>query len=121
LTHLGERGIKLGLFDVENAGSNNVSADSTGASKFGLLGDVNVGNVLINKVRDKRSWRTYLVFAEKGEMEDDLEGFGVGGEDDKAGHSTVKGFRCFVSSFLQLYHVQIPVSINSIIRQKQNI
>jgi len=52
LTHLGERGIKLGLFDVENAGSNNVSADSTGTSKFGLLGDVNVGNVLINKVRD---------------------------------------------------------------------
>ena len=47
--HLGERGIKLGLLDVEDAGSNDVSADATGAAELGLLGDVDVGNVLLNE------------------------------------------------------------------------
>lgn len=48
---------------------------------------------------------TYLVLAEKGQMEDDLEGFGVSGEHDEVSHTSVEGLRGLVSSFLQLYHL----------------
>ena len=48
---------------------------------------------------------TYLVFAEEGQVEDDLERLGVGGEDDQVGQPAVKRLGRLVSAFLQLYHL----------------
>ena len=48
---------------------------------------------------------TYLIFAEEGKVEDDLQGFGVGGKDNKVSKATVQGLRGLVGALLQLYHV----------------
>ena len=40
-------------------------------------------------------------------MEDDLEGFGIGGEDDQVGKTSVESFGRLVGSFLQLHHLTI--------------
>jgi len=47
----------------------------------------------------------YLVFAEEGEMEDDLEGLGVSGEEDEVSDTSVEGLGCLVGALLQLYHL----------------
>jgi hypothetical protein len=44
----------------------------------------------------------YLVFAEEGEMEDDLEGLSIGGEEDEVGNTSVEGLGCLVGTLLQL-------------------
>ena len=49
----------------------------------------------------------YLVLAQEGEVEDDLEGFGVGGEDDQVSHSTVESLGGLVGALLQLYHLSV--------------
>ena len=66
-------------------------------------------------------------------MEDDLEGLGVGGEDDEVGQATVEGLGGLVGALLQLYHLtkrrvskvsrgtKTPYAINSIIRNDQGI
>ena len=38
-------------------------------------------------------------------MQNDLEGLGVGGEDDEVGHTTVECFGGLVGALLQLYHM----------------
>lgn len=38
-------------------------------------------------------------------MEDDLQGLGVGGEDDEVGKATVECLGGLVSALLQLYHL----------------
>lgn len=48
---------------------------------------------------------TYLVFAEERQVEDDLEGFRVGGEDHQVGEATVQRLGRLVGAFLQLYHL----------------
>ena len=48
---------------------------------------------------------TYLVFAEEWEVEDDLEGLGVGGEHDEVGEAAVQRLRGLVGALLQLYHL----------------
>ena len=38
-------------------------------------------------------------------MKDDLEGLGVGGQDDEVGETTVQRLGCLVGALLQLYHL----------------
>jgi hypothetical protein len=54
---------------------------------------------------EQRSRVTYLVFAEEGKMEDDLERLGVGSEEDEVGDASVEGLGGLVSALLQLYHL----------------
>ena len=70
---------------------------------------------------------TYLVFAEEREVENDLQGLGVGGKDNQIGKASVEGLGRLVGTLLQLYHVTQGVSnwadsvvINSIIRKKES-
>ena len=61
---------------------------------------------------------TYLVLTEKGEVENDFEWLGVGGEDHEVGHATVESFGGLVGALLQLYHMtRLACAINSIIRR----
>ena len=48
---------------------------------------------------------TYFILAEEGQVQNDLEGLGVGGEDDQVGEAAVEGLRGLVGSLLQLYHL----------------
>ena len=97
--------MELTLSDVENGGSDDVAGNTTGSSEIGLLGNVDVGDVLIKFTLDSKQWATYLVFTEKGEVEDDFERLSVSSEHDETSHTSVEGFGGFVSSFLQLYHM----------------
>ena len=62
---------------------------------------------------------SYLVFAEKREVEDNFEGFGVSSENDEVGHATVECLCGLVGALLQLYHMTRLefCAINSIIRR----
>lgn len=46
-------------------------------------------------------------------MEDDLQGLGVGGEDDEVGKATVQCLGGLVSALLQLYHLTKGISVRN--------
>ena len=48
-------------------------------------------------------------------MEDDLQGLGVGGEDDEVGKATVQCLGGLVSALLQLYHLTKGISTKAYI------
>ena len=48
---------------------------------------------------------SYLVFAEEGQVEDDLEGLGVSSEEHEVGDASVQGLGSLVGALLQLYHL----------------
>ena len=54
---------------------------------------------------------TYLVLAEKWQVEDDLEGFSVSGEHDQVSETSVKGLGGLIGAFLQLYHLTIRIEM----------
>ena len=72
----------------EDGESDDVAGDTSGAAKGGLGGDEDVGNV--------------LVFAEEGEVEENLDGVGVAGHDDEFGLTAVEGLGGFVGTLLDL-------------------
>ena len=49
--------------------------------------------------------KTYLVFAEEWQVEDDLQRLGVGCENDQVGEAAIEGLGRLVGAFLQLYHL----------------
>ena len=53
-----------------------------------MLGDIDVGNV--------------LVLAEKGQVEYNLEGLSVGGKDNEVSNTSVEGFGRLIGSLLEL-------------------
>ena len=71
----------------EDGYSDDVSRHTAGSAKVGLLTNVNIWHV--------------LVFAEKWQMEDDLEWLGISSKDDKIGNTSVECFGCFVSTLLE--------------------
>jgi hypothetical protein len=65
-----------------------VGGDGAGAAQSHLGGNVDVGNV--------------LVLAEEGQVEEDGQGAGVGGQDDDLGDTAVEGLGGLVGALLQL-------------------
>ena len=47
VSHLGEGSMELTLGDVEDGGSDDVAGNTTGSSEISLLGNVDVGDVLL--------------------------------------------------------------------------
>lgn len=74
--HLVDLRLELGVGVVQDDGGDDVSGDTAGAAEVGLLANVHVGDV--------------LVFAEEWQVEDDLEGLGIGGQDDQVSNTTVE-------------------------------
>lgn len=71
-----------------DASGDDGAADTTGASKVHLAADVDVGNV--------------LVLAKEGDVQQNSQRVGIGGEDDELGDTTVEGLGRFVGSLLEL-------------------
>ena len=69
-------GLELAALVRGNGGSNDRARDTTGATKGDLGGDEDVGDV--------------LVLAEEGQVEDDLDGLGVGSHHDHLSNTTVE-------------------------------
>ena len=74
--HLVDLRLELGVGVVQDDGGDDVSGDTAGAAEVGLLANVHVGDV--------------LVFAEEWQVEDDLEGLGIGGQDNQVSNTTVE-------------------------------
>lgn len=68
--------------------SNHGAGDTGGTAQSHLAGDVDVGNV--------------LVLSEEGQVQDDSQGGGIGGEDDNLGGTAVKSLGGLVGTLLQL-------------------
>ena len=86
--HLVDLSLELRLVVVEDDCSHDVSADSAGSSEVGLLSNVHVGDV--------------LVLAQEWQVEDDLEGLGVGGKHDQVCESSVQALSGLVGALLEL-------------------
>jgi len=67
---------------------NDGAGDTAGTAESGLGGDENVGDV--------------LVLAKKRQVQENLNGLGVGGHDDELGDTTVESLGGLVSSLLEL-------------------
>ena len=80
--------LQLRVGVVQNHCGHDVPGNTAGAAEVGLLGHIHVGHV--------------LVFAEQRQVEHDLEGLGVGGQDDQVSDSSVEAFGGLVGSLLQL-------------------
>lgn len=76
-----------GLVGGDRAGDDSAS-DTAGAAKGHLGGNVDVGNV--------------LVFAEEGQVKENSQRAGVGGQDDDLGDTAVEGLGGLVGALLQL-------------------
>jgi hypothetical protein len=76
-----------GLVGGDGAGDDG-AGDTAGAAESHLGGNVDVGNV--------------LVLAEEGQVEEDGQGAGVGGQDDDLGDTAVEGLGGLVGALLQL-------------------
>jgi hypothetical protein len=85
-THLNSQDLSIQLPSLigSNTSSNNRSADTTSPTQSSL--------------GRKEDIRDVLVFTEEGEVEYDLDGFDVGGEDDEFTNTSVEGFGGFVGS-----------------------
>lgn len=68
--------------------SNHGARDTGGTAQSHLAGNVDVGNV--------------LVLSEEGQVQDNSQGRGIGGEDDDLGGTTVQGLGGLVGTLLQL-------------------
>jgi hypothetical protein len=86
MTHLDSQDLLVQLPSLvgSNTSGNNGSTDSTSPSKSSLGREEDVGYV--------------LVLTEKRKVEDDLDRFDVGGENDEFTDTSVEGFGRFVSS-----------------------
>ena len=71
-----------------DGGSNDGARDTAGATEGSLGGDKDIGDV--------------LVLAEERQVEQNLNGLGVGGHDDELGNTTVEGLGSLVGSLLEL-------------------
>ena len=85
--------------------SNNRTGDSTGTAEFNLVRHEDVRDVLQaggenretirpRKGTDRWGVGMNLVFAEQGQVEQNLNGLGVGGHDDELGLAAVQGLGC---------------------------
>ena len=68
--------------------SNHGARDTGGTAQSHLAGDVDVGNV--------------LVLSEEGQVQNDSQGGGIGGEDNNLGGTAVQGLGGLVGTLLQL-------------------
>ena len=80
-------GVLLG----KNSDGNDVSGNTAGSAEVGLLSDVDVWHV--------------LVFAEEGQMKDDLKWLGVASEHDQVSASSVQSLGSLIRSLLQQLEV----------------
>ena len=69
-----------------DARGNHRPAHTTGTSQRSLAVHINIGDV--------------LVLGKEGQVQEDSEWGGIGGEDDQFGRATVEGFGGFVGAFL---------------------
>jgi len=81
-------GLQLTRLVGSDTGADNGPAHTACSAQGDLAGYEDVGDV--------------LVLTEKWEVEENLEGLGVGGEDDELGGPTVEGLGGFVGSLLEL-------------------
>lgn len=82
---------ELGSLVGVDRGSNDRTADTTGAAEHVLAGDVDVGSA--------------LVLAQEGNVQQDGEGLGVGGQDGNLAGTAVQGLGDLVGSLLGLADV----------------
>ena len=80
---MGNRTLVLG----KDGNGDDVARNTTGATEVSLLAHIHVRHVLI--------------LAEKRQMEDDLEGLSVGGEDNEIGDTSVEGLGGLVGTLLE--------------------
>ena len=81
-------GLEIRTLVGGDGASNNGAGDTAGTAESGLGGDENVGDV--------------LVLAKKRQVQENLNGLGVGGHDDELGDTTVEGLGGLVSTLLEL-------------------
>jgi len=86
--HLVDLALQLRVGVVQNNCGNDVTRDTASATEVSLLGHIYVGNVLI--------------FAQKGQVENDLEGLGVGSEHNEVGNTSVQALGSLVCALLHL-------------------
>ena len=80
--------LQLGSFISGHGNGNDRAADTAGTAKSSLRGNKDVRDV--------------LVFTQQGQVEQDFEGFGVGGHDYELGDTAVEGLGGFVGTLAKL-------------------
>ena len=89
--HFVDLGLQGAVLGMQDSGCDDVARYAASTTEVGLLGHVDVGDV--------------LVFAQKWQVQDDLKWLSVGGEDHKVGNAAVQCLGGLVGSFFQLYHL----------------
>lgn len=102
--HLVDLSLQLRIRVVKDNCGNDVSRDTTGATEVGLLGYVNVGDVLI--------------LAQKREVEDDFKRFGISSKDNKVSNTSVQTFCGLVGSLFCLFiESSLVAQVNDLLGQ----